>query len=101
MGEETFSNFIAASPVLSVFAACTVGLIPNCAASVVITELFLDGALSTGAMLGGLLTGAGVGLLVLFRSNRNLKQNIIILLVLWAIGCAWGLIFNAVGLTLG
>lgn len=101
VGEQAFSDFISAQPVLSVFAACTVGLIPNCAASVVITELFLDGALSTGAMLGGLLTGAGVGLLVLFRANRNLKQNLVILLALWVIGCVWGLGFDAMGVTLG
>ena len=98
VGEDVLGEFLAAQPMLSVFASCLVGLIPNCAASVVITELFLEGTISTGAMMGGLLTGAGIGLLVLFRANRPMKQNLLIVAMLWAIGVAWGACFDALGI---
>lgn len=100
VGEDALGEFLSAQPMLSVFASCAVGLIPNCAASVVITELFLEGTISTGSMLGGLLTGAGIGLLVLFRANRPMKQNFLILVLLWVIGVAWGLCFDALGIVL-
>ncbi len=98
VGEDTLGKFLAAQPVFSVFSSCLVGLIPNCAASVVITELFLKGTISTGAMMGGLLTGAGIGLLVLFRANRPAKQTLLIVVALWVIGVAWGLCFDALGI---
>ena len=98
VGEDVLGELLAAQPMLSVFASCLVGLIPNCAASVVITELFLEGTISTGAMMGGLLTGAGIGLLVLFRANRPMKQNLLIVAMLWAIGVAWGACFDALGI---
>ncbi|MEG2458377.1 MAG: putative manganese transporter [Raoultibacter sp.] len=98
VGEEAIASFMAAQPLLSVFASALVGLIPNCAASVVITELYLAGTLGAGAMMAGLLVSAGVGLLVLFRTNRNLRENLVILLVLYFIGVAWGLIITALGI---
>ncbi len=98
IGEDALGEFLASQPTLSVFAACLVGLIPNCAASVVITELFLEGTIGTGAMLGGLLTGAGVGLLVLVRANRPLKQTLIIIALLWLMGAAWGVCFDVLGI---
>ncbi len=98
IGEDALGEFLASQPTLSVFAACLVGLIPNCAASVVITELFLEGTIGTGAMLGGLLTGAGVGLFVLVRANRPLKQTLIIIALLWLMGAAWGVCFDALGI---
>ncbi|MEG0217308.1 MAG: arsenic efflux protein, partial [Raoultibacter sp.] len=97
--EEAIASFMAAQPLLSVFASALVGLIPNCAASVVITELYLAGTLGAGAMMAGLLVSAGVGLLVLFRTNRNLRENLVILLALYLMGVAWGLIITAVGIT--
>lgn len=99
IGEEAVAEFLSANSVLSVFAAGLVGLIPNCAASVVITQLFLEGALGAGAMMAGLLVSAGVGLLVLFRTNRRPKENLIILAVLYAIGVFWGLIIALAGIT--
>lgn len=98
VGEDALAQFLSAQPILSVAAASLVGLIPNCAASVVITELFLEQTISTGAMMGGLLVSAGVGLLVLFRANRPLKNNVIIVCVLWLIGVCWGCAFDALGI---
>ena len=73
------------------------GLIPNCAASVVIADLYIEGVLGAGAMLAGLLVSAGVGLLVLVRANRHWKQNVAIIAALYATGVLWGLAANALG----
>lgn len=100
IGEQTFANIISANPTISVFAAGVVGLIPNCAASVIITELYLEGTLGFGAMMAGLLVSAGVGLLVLLRTNRHAAENARIIGILLAIGVCWGLIFQVTGFAL-
>ncbi len=71
--------------------AALIGMIPNCAASVFITELFLDGVIRSGALFAGLLCGAGTGLLVLFRENDSRRENLILLAVLYGSGAAAGL----------
>ena len=87
VGEEHLSNFILNKPVIGELLAGLIGLIPNCAASVILTELYLQGGMSAGAMLSGLLCGAGVGLLVLFRMNKRfMKDNLITLLLLYISG---------------
>lgn len=97
VGEDVLAQFLAASPLLAVLAAALVGLIPNCAASVVIAQLYLEGVLGPGAMLAGLLTAAGVGLLVLVRSNRPALQNVKIIALLYATGVFWGLVAEGLG----
>lgn len=99
VGEDALASFLSANPALSVLAASVVGLIPNCAASVVVTELYLEGALGAGAMLAGLLVSAGVGLLVLFRANRHLGQNLAIAVGLVVIGFVCGTVVNAAGIS--
>ena len=86
------------SPELSVLGAALVGLVPNCAASVVVAQLYVDGVLVPGAMFAGLLVAAGVGLLVLVRANRPWKQNLAIIAALYVVGVAWGLLVNAFGI---
>ena len=98
VGEDALGAFLGSNPVLSVLGSALVGLIPNCAASVVIAQLYVEGALGAGAMMAGLLVSAGVGLLVLFRTNRRLRQNLIVLAGLWATGVFWGLIISAFGI---
>ena len=98
VGEDALAAFLGSNPVLSVLGSALVGLIPNCAASVVIAQLYVEGALGAGAMMAGLLVSAGVGLLVLFRTNRGLRQNLIVLAGLWATGVFWGLIIFAFGI---
>lgn len=97
VGTDVFASFMLAHPGQAVFYAGLVGLIPNCAASVLISELFLEGALGSGAMISGLLVGAGVGLLVLFRANRPLRSNLAIVAVLYVVGVVCGLCVNASG----
>ncbi len=98
VGEDALAQFLSANEALAVFASALVGLVPNCSASVVITQLYLEGVLSLGAMLAGTLISAGVGYLVLFRTNRSVRENIVILVMLYVIGAAWGLLFSALGL---
>ena len=96
VGEEHLADFILNKPVIGELLAGLVGLIPNCAASVILTELYLQGGMSAGAMLSGLLCGAGVGLLVLFRMNKRfLKDNLITLCLLYFSGVVLGLLATA------
>ena len=90
-GEEVLSSFLSERTILGPVLAGVVGLIPNCGSSVVITELYLEGALGFGSMLAGLLVNAGVGLLVLFKVNHNDKENFAIVGLLYAIGVIVGI----------
>lgn len=97
-GEEALAGFLAGNETLAVFASALVGLIPNCAASVVVTQLYLEGVLSFSAMIAGTLVGAGTGFLVLFRTNRSLRENLVILVLLYLVGAVAGLALMALGL---
>lgn len=98
VGEDVLAAFLGANPVLSVLASALVGLIPNCAASVAVAQLYVEGVLGAGAMMAGLLVSTGVGLLVLLRANRPMSQNLVIIVALYATGVAWGLAGNALGI---
>lgn len=97
-GEDTLAGLILDRPFLGPVLSGLVGLIPNCASSIAITQLYLEGALGLGSMLAGLLVNAGVGLLVLFKVNHDRKENLKILGLLYLIGVAVGI---AVSLMLG
>ena len=97
VGEDAISAFVVGVGWLQPFAAGLVGLIPNCAASVLLTQLHLSGSLSFGAVVAGLCTGAGVGLAVLFRANKSWKQNLFITGLLYCIGVAAGLLLTLLG----
>ena len=75
-GEDVIANAIASAPIVGILVASLFGLIPNCAGSVIITELYLSNLISFGSMIAGLLVGSGIGILVLFKSNKNTKENI-------------------------
>ncbi len=92
VGEDALASLLGGDSIFSVMVAGLVGLIPNCAASVVIAQLYIQGVLGSGAMLAGLLVSAGVGLLVLIRTNRRWKQNLAIIIGLWAIGVVCGIV---------
>ena len=94
IGRENLSNIIMNRPVFGELIAGVVGLIPNCASSVVITQLFIQGGMSAGAMLSGLLAASGVGMLVLFRANHNLKDSLMILVITYISGVVLGTVIG-------
>lgn len=97
-GESAIEQFLRGNETLAVLGSALVGLIPNCSASVVVTQLYLEGALQLAPMLAGTLISAGVGYLVLFRTNRSARENVLFLIMMYVIGAGWGLILSAVGL---
>lgn len=98
IGEDVLGNLILNRPVAGELVAALVGMIPNCASSVVVTQLYLNGVLSPGALTAGLLSGSGVGLLVLFRVNDDYRENLKILGLLYAAGVAGGMLVNCLGI---
>lgn len=100
VGEETLSGLILNKPVLGPILSGLVGLIPNCAASIIITELYLSGAMTAGSMMAGLLTASGVGLLVLFRINRRaMRDNVKILAFTLVSAILTGIALDLAGVT--
>lgn len=93
-GKQGLEEFFGGMAGFESVIAGLIGLIPNCAASVLITQLYLEGVLGTGALFAGLLCGAGTGLLVLFRENHDQRENLTLLALLYFVGVAAGLIIG-------
>lgn len=100
VGEETISNLLLNKPILGPIIAGLIGLIPNCAASVIITNMYLKSVISFGSMIAGLLTGAGIGLAILFKTNNKIKDNFKIVVLLYVIGAISGIIIELLGISL-
>lgn len=98
IGEERIAASMGNLPLLSHLASAIIGLIPNCAASVILSSLYTDGLISAGVMMSGLFSGAGVGMLVLFRVNKNRRENFLILGALVAVGFIFGALFDLIPL---
>lgn len=98
LGDQFLVNFFSKNIVLGPLVSSLIGLIPNCAASVVITELYLNGAISFGSTIAGLLSGSGLALLVLFRTNKNIKENIAVLITIYLIGFICGIIIDLINI---
>ena len=96
VGEDTLSNLLQSNNILVYFISSLIGLIPNCASSVVITEVFLSNLTTIGVALSGLLTGSGIGLLLLFKSNKNIKENLTILGIIYIVGVLVGFIVDLI-----
>lgn len=94
LGEDTISKILLKNNFFGPFLASLVGLIPNCSASIILTELYLSKVITTGMLIGGLLTGSGIGLLVLFKVNKDKKENFFILISIYLIGVLVGIIFD-------
>ena len=94
LGEENIGKLFLKDSIFSPFLSSLIGLIPNCASSVILTELYLSNIISLSSCIGGLLTGSGAALIVLFRVNKNKKDNIKIILTLYLIGVIFGVILN-------
>ena len=94
LGEDAFSALLLKDSVLQPFIAALIGLIPNCAASVFLTTAFLADSISFGSLISGLCSGAGVGLLLLFRRNESIKESLLITLLLYIVGAICGSIIH-------
>lgn len=100
IGEDALGKFISSLPVVvGPLATALVGLVPNCASSIVITQLYMSGVISAGSMLAGLLSGSGIGLLILFRVNKNMKSNFAVLGIVYGSGAVIGIICDLLKVT--
>ena len=98
IGEETIAGFLRNQPVFGPVIAGIIGLIPNCASSVLLTQMYLENVISAATMISGLLVGAGVGLAVLFKTNKGIKQNLKITALLYVIGVLSGILIELIGI---
>jgi len=96
VGENNLSNILTHNNIITYFLASLIGLIPNCASSVIMTELYLSNIITIGNLLSGLLTGSGLGILLLFKSNKKMKENIIILSVVYLVGVIVGILVDII-----
>ena len=99
IGEERIAELIKINPIFGPLIAGIIGLIPNCASSVILTQLYLEKIISAATMISGLLVGAGVGLAVLFKTNKGIKDNIKIAGLLYLIGVISGIVIELIGLS--
>ena len=99
-GEDALKNIFLKNNIFGSFVSSLVGLIPNCGASVIITELYLKDVITLGSCIAGLLTGSGVALLILFRTNHKLSENLKIVALLYSIGVIVGIIIDLFGVTI-
>lgn len=98
IGENAIGGFLMNQPILGPIVAGLLGLIPNCASSVILTQMYLENVISSATMIAGLLVGAGVGIAVLFKTNKGIKENLKIVTLLYAIGVISGIILEFLGL---
>lgn len=95
-GNDSIEKLFLKDSFFSPFISSLIGLIPNCGASVILTELYLNNVISFASVISGLLTGSGVALLVLFKINKNVKENVKILLTLYFIGALSGIVIEII-----
>lgn len=100
VGEDILSKILLKNSIFSPFITSLIGLIPNCASSVMLTELYINNAINVSSLISGLLTGSGAALLILFKSNKNIKENIKILFILYILGVLSGIILELFRITL-
>lgn len=98
LGIEKLSAILLGDSIFQPLIAAVIGMIPNCAASVMLTELYLNGAISFASVVAGLCTGAGIGLVVLFRMNEDVKENLKIVGLLYAVAAVSGVLLEVMQL---
>lgn len=96
VGEENLANLLDSGNIFVYFISSLIGIIPNCASSIIITEAYLSGMISIGVCLSGLLTGSGLGILLLFKTNKSLKENLVVLSIIYLVGVVLGIIVDLI-----
>lgn len=96
IGEEKIANIILELPILGAIISCFIGLVPNCASSVILTEMYLENIIQMGTMIGGLLVNSGLGILILFKVNKDKRENFAILGILYLIGFLSAITINLI-----
>ena len=96
IGEEKIANLVVDVPIVGTLISALIGIIPNCASSIILTELFLGKIITMGQMIAGLLVNSGIGILVLFKVNKNVKENLKILGILYIIGITSGILLDLI-----
>ena len=94
--EDTITSFLIGSKIITPIISSIIGLIPNCSSSIIISSLYADGLLPLGSTLSGLLSGSGIGILILFKQNKNIKENTLIVISLIIIASICGIIINII-----
>ena len=89
-GEDALNSFVLNKPLLGEMLAGLLGLVPNCAVSVTFAKLYMDGGMSAGALMAGSLAGSGLGILVLFRTHRRMRENLLLLVAVYVLGVVFG-----------
>ena len=95
IGETALTNMLLGKNIFKYLVASLFGLIPNCAASVILTQVYLSNLITIGTLLAGLLPGAGIGILLLFKQNKNLKENLTIISIIYLTGVLFGILRDA------
>lgn len=98
IGEDNISKIFLKDSIFGPFISSLIGLIPNCGSSVIITELYLNNAISYSSMMAGLLTGSGIAILILFKQNKDLKENLKVLGIVYFLGVISGIIIHLVSM---
>ncbi|WP_308581208.1 putative manganese transporter [uncultured Parolsenella sp.] len=98
VGEDALASFLSGNAVVATLVSGLVGLVPNCAASVVLTQLYIDGVLGFAPMIAGTLVAGGAGYLVLFRMNGNMRENAAIVGIVYVLGVCAGLVMLGLGI---
>lgn len=98
IGEDNIANFVRINPILGPVLAGIIGLIPNCASSVILTQLYVENVIPVATMISGLLAGTGIGLAVLFKMNKGIKENLKITVLMYLIGVISGIILQLIGI---
>ena len=96
VGEDSLKDLLLNKNIFTYFIASLIGLIPNCASSVILTELYLSNLITIGTLMAGLLTGSGLGLLLLFKTNKDIKENISVLSIIYIVGIVIGIIIDII-----
>ncbi len=94
IGEDKIASLIVNIPILGTVITAIIGIIPNCASSIILTELYLENIITLGAMISGLLVNSGIGILILFKVNKDKKENLKILGILYLVGIVAGVVLD-------